>query len=148
MMKYFGWVILGIILLISFQFIFYRSVPILGMFPEIRSKIVLKQNGEIVLVINQKGTYLINYVSLYYNGKMIYTETDKETEQGVVKRSPTVNMPYYDRVVYITLPKNVFDKITLIDGMVFNLECYGSFDQFVSASGSGFNVESKVTLEK
>ena len=150
MIKYFIILLVIVILLISFQFIFYRSIPILGAFPVINSNIILKQNGEIVLKIDQKGTYQISLVSLYYKGKKIYTETEDESEPPEVNKIsdlPKVKMPYKERVIYIALPKNIFDKISLSDGLVFNLECYGSFDQYFSASGSGFNIESKVIHE-
>lgn len=151
MMKYFVAFLLLIILLIIFQFIFFRSIPILGAFPVIKSKIVMKSNGEIILKIIQKGTYQIDSVSLYYKSKKVYTETEEESEPSEVNKIsdlPKVKMPYRERVVYISLPKNVFDKITPIEGMNFTLECYGTFDQYFSANGRGFKVESKVIYER
>jgi hypothetical protein len=146
-MKYIGIIILVILLLIAFDFIFYRSLPIIGSFPVIKSRIELKANGEITLVIIQKGTYQISLVSLYYKGKMIYTETGEDPEPpeiNDISDLPKVKKQYKERKVYISLPKNAFDKISLTEGTIFNLECYGSFDQYLSASGCGFNVESKV----
>ena len=150
-MKYFFIFTITIILLIAFQFAFYRSIPFLGAFPVIKSNIVIKSNGEIILIIVQKGTYSISLVSLYYKEKVIYTEARDDTLPVEIKNIsdiPKVKMPYTERKVYIALPKNIFEKASLLEGMVFNLECYGSFDQYFSASGQGFNIECKVIHEK
>lgn len=129
-----------VVLLLCLQFFIDRSLPFIGAFPSIKGKLILKADNNIVLKIRQKGTYDICAISLYDGNTLLFKDSDiDDANTALIKLPidwPKSTIRYRDRVIFINFPKDSHKKVTLKNGMILKLQCYGSYDQYLTASGS------------